>query len=66
MKYLTALALLFLVGCSSNSGGGSSSRLLGGGYTDYQATAADGTTKVHRIYSNGHQEWLTASEAAAK
>ena len=62
MKYLTVLALLFLVGCSSTGG----PHIMSSVFNDYEYKAADGTVKVHRVYKNGNQEWLTASEAAAK
>jgi len=62
MKYLSVLAFLFLFGCSSTSG----THLMSSGFRDYEYKAADGTVKVHRVYHNGNQEWLTASEAAAK
>ncbi len=51
MRYLAALALVFLVGCSSVP-------QSVGGYTDYQAKAADGTLKTHRVYANGSEVWL--------
>lgn len=67
MKYLASLlAVCFLAGCASTSTPKSGSVLGIGGYTDYQATAADGSVKVHRVYKNGSQVWLSPAEAAAK
>lgn len=65
MKYLAILPLLFLVGCATTSGGGSS---VGAGrhgsYQDYSYTDANGNVKIHRVYSDSHQEWLDQAAAA--
>ncbi len=57
MKYLAGLFLsvFLLSGCCSSGTGKCSMR---GGYTDYQATAKDGTVKIHRVYNNGSEEWI--------
>ena len=61
MKYLAVLSVLFFVGCASggNTGGETSAR---GNYRDY-TYSKDGTVMVHRVYTNGHQEWLNQAAA---
>lgn len=64
MKYLAVLGFLFLAGCTAVS---DSRPLMGhGSYRDYSYTKNDGQVMVHRVYTSGHQEWLTQAEAAAK
>ena len=67
MRYLIALSVLFFVGCASTCGTRSSTS--GSGFNDYSYTAADGSTKIHRFYKDGNEEWITqpaSTEAAAK
>lgn len=67
MRYLSILAVLFMVGCASTCGTNSS--MGGGDYNDYTYKAADGSMKTHRVYKNGNEEWINpavVSETAAK
>lgn len=62
MKYLLSLfaALVLLSGCAADKC--CTSKALGRGYTDYQATAKDGSVKIHRVYSNGSEEWINPAK----
>jgi hypothetical protein len=63
MKYLAVLGVLFFVGCATVSDSGST--IGRGSYRDYSYTNKDGVVTVHRVYGNGHQEWLSQAEATA-
>ena len=64
MKYLAMLSVLFFVGCATVSETGTKSSHSS--YQDYTYTDKSGNVKVHRVYTNGHQEWLNQAESMSK
>lgn len=62
-KYLAALSVVLLVGCAAGQSGALSGKGHGS-YLDYPYSDKDGVVKIHRVYADGHQEWIEPSALA--